>query len=83
MYEDCRSQGRHELLPCSNFAHERKYVRTRRGILDRGLVPKRSVARYCELRRPGQELQRSGSKPSKEENKAVKKQKGRGCEVVI
>ena len=23
MYEDCRSQGRHELLPCSNFAHER------------------------------------------------------------
>ena len=23
MYEDCRSQGHHELLPCSNFAHER------------------------------------------------------------
>ena len=23
MYEDCRSQGRHELLPWSNFAHER------------------------------------------------------------
>ena len=23
MYEDCRAQGRHELLPCSNFAHER------------------------------------------------------------
>ena len=22
MYEDCRSRGRHVLLPCSNFAHE-------------------------------------------------------------
>ena len=23
MYEDCRSRGRHVLLSCSNFAHER------------------------------------------------------------
>ena len=36
MYEDCRSRGRHVLLSCSNFAHERNtYVH-----VDRGLVPK-------------------------------------------
>ena len=59
MYEDCRSQGRHELLPCSNFAHERNsYICTRRGILDHGLVPKpfgfrqRTVLR-AEEARPG------------------------------
>ena len=42
MYEDCRSRGRHVLLSCSNFAHERNtYVQyTGTGILDCGLVPK-------------------------------------------
>ena len=50
------------------FAHEcNTYVRTRRGILDRGLVPKpfgfrqRTILRAEEAMAPGQELQRSGS----------------------
>ena len=55
MYEDCRSQacqGHHELLPCSNFAHKRNtYVRTQRGILDRGLVPKQFGFRQCTILR--------------------------------
>ena len=58
--------GRHELLPCL-FRSRMYYVRTRRGILDRGLVPKpfgfrqRTILRAEEAMAPGQELQRSGS----------------------
>ena len=73
MYEDCRSRGRHVLLlaqiSLTNVMRTYTYTveRTQRGILDRGLVPKpfgfrQHTVLRAEEARPGQELQRSGSK---------------------